>query len=1186
MRERMLAFLMALILLAGLLPTQGVGEADVVVAEPFEEEIGEIEASLGDDVAAETAGDDADVQLSGTEDLLGNAADVIDNEPASQTDAETAFVPGYVRVVGEGAVLLSPEGPWDGGTLPAGRILYASEADESGRLRAWLDTADGVVNGWIDANSVIALDGAETSAFIEAALAVDGVRCFDEDGMLPLQRVDMGDEQTESETENNADAPAQSGLCLSEERLTLTVGGTAILSVADAPEGSVTWTVADWNVATVDSSGLVSAVGEGSTLVTATAPGGESGACEACVNALPASIQFDVQALNIGLGETTAILCRVMNGDGNIYAGDVVYSTSAGKVVAVEQDGTIKGKKTGSATITAAIENGPSCSCKVRVKKAPGKLTAVPGSVALGVGERIQLGYKLPSGTAGAVSYACDGDLLTIDDAGVATANRTGSGKVTLRTYNNKTATVTVNVMEAPETVRFEDSALTLGVGEKRALKAAVNDGASSGLSFTTADEGVAALSGEKLVGRAVGETTVTVETYNGKSDVCAVTVRPAPSSVSLPMKKLVLGVGGSFRLEPSIGDAASAFTYRSSNKKVVRVDVDGTLRAVKTGKASVTVKTYNGKSCKLSVVVKKAPASIAAKPASRSLGVGERFTLGNVLSPAGAHADVTFEAEDEDQDVLDINRETGEITALREGRANVRIQTYNGLTAVCAVSVFAAPASIDVGTTVIDLNKKDTFQLRPVLSNGSCSALSYESADPSVAKVSSGGLITAKKKGRTTITVKTYLPDVFAQAEVIVWEAPSKVWFDPAEAFVNIGETFQLAPKIPEGTRTEYTYRSGNTERASVSADGTVTALSRGKVKLTATTKNGKKASLALTVCDPDYPEKLVLTGETPVLNVGETWQAAWQVLPETADPALSWSSSNENAATVDQQGLITSLGFGYSTITATSAKNSRLSLKLTIAVQTDDFTLVIPARTTDIPGIAENMEKIYAIRDCAIREIDRLNAGGVISNGDAQKRRGYINNIFTSYAFPWMTPKKQLYWNANNSERGAKDFKPGRVYYGLPYISGVGMYRAHTVAKAVAKGGYVDTGNGYYMLKKTNYSSRYYYGCDCSGLVDTAIWGMGNGARSTYRTVDIAQASEYKTVSDYSQMRPGDLICKSRAHVVMFLYYANPEKTKIMIIENGGSEAGSNTVHCCVMNLSKYMKNGYNVRRVASLD
>jgi len=52
-----------------------------------------------------------------------------------------------------------------------------------------------------------------------------------------------------------------------------------------------------------------------------------------------------------------------------------------------------------------------------------------------------------------------------------------------------------------------------------------------------------------------------------------------------------------------------------------------------------------------------------------------------------------------------------------------------------------------------------------------------------------------------------------------------------------------------------------------------------------------------------------------------------------------------------------------------------------------------------------------------------------------------------------------------------------------------------------------------------------------------------------------------------------------------VMFLYYANTEKTKIMIIENGGIEPGTNTVHCMVMNVSWYKSRSYKIRRLKSL-
>jgi hypothetical protein len=51
------------------------------------------------------------------------------------------------------------------------------------------------------------------------------------------------------------------------------------------------------------------------------------------------------------------------------------------------------------------------------------------------------------------------------------------------------------------------------------------------------------------------------------------------------------------------------------------------------------------------------------------------------------------------------------------------------------------------------------------------------------------------------------------------------------------------------------------------------------------------------------------------------------------------------------------------------------------------------------------------------------------------------------------------------------------------------------------------------------------------------------------------------------------------------MFLYWASEDKSRMMIIENGGIEPGTNTVHCIVMDTAYYIAGGYSVRRLASL-
>lgn len=392
------------------------------------------------------------------------------------------------------------------------------------------------------------------------------------------------------------------------------------------------------------------------------------------------------------------------------------------------------------------------------------------------------------------------------------------------------------------------------------------------------------------------------------------------------------------------------------------------------------------------------------------------------------------------------------------------------------------------------------------------------------------------------------------------------------------------MNPVIPAGTMTAFTYTSSDAAVAEVTEEGMVTAVGRGVAKLAVHTHNGKVATMNLTVADPWFPEKVGIQNAPERMQAGTTYQLKISVKPEDAVPELVWTSSDEQVAYVDESDVIHAMNYGYTVLTATSKRNADIKLEIKLTVESGDVVLAIPKRITDVAGIAKNLEMIEAIHACAVRQIGELYLGEVITKADAEKRKSMVDNAFKDYAFPWMTPKLQKYWKAENSEGGVKDFKPNQVYYGLPYISGSGTNRQYNAAKALKEQRFTDSGNGYYMLNQDNLLNGKYCGNDCSCFVDAAIWGTGSG-HSADRTADIAVSSAYRTINNFSAMRTGDLICKGGAHVVMFLYYANADKSKIMIIENGGSEAGTNTVHCIVMNTESYVNKGYKVRRLASL-
>ena len=947
-------------------------------------------------------------------------------------------------------------------------------------------------------------------------------------------------------------------------------------------EGAITLTSSDPAVATVTAEGVVTAVAVGEAVVTATVDGGAYAECFVHVKKAPDKLSFNVKALSIGKGESTgALTVNVGSAEGE-FAGSYTLTSSNAKIVRVDANGALKGLKLGKATVKATSYNGKTASCKVTVVKAPSKVTAAADKKTLGVGEAGQASFTLPKGTASQITFTSDdSDIVAVDPlTGAMKGVAVGKTRVYARAFNGKKGYVTVAVAPAPQTLSF-DGDVKLGVGMELAAQASLDKGAAGEITYAIENKSVATLKSGKLKGVAQGETVLTAKTYNGLMAQCAVKVSAAPASVKLPYKTLNLGVKQALLLEPDVGESASTYTFSTSNKKIVTVDSNGMIKGVKKGSATITVKTYNKKQFKLKVNVLKAPGSLTLSPGSMELGVDETATFTAKL-PKDTAGSVTYASSDPSIAAVDAN--TGAVTGVAPGQAVVTATTHNGKKTAATVIVYSRPEWITLSDSLIELAAEQTYAIGVELSPGSRSPLRFTSKNAAVASVSQEGVVTGVGAGQTSITVSTNAPGVSAEVYVTVKPAPSSVKLETTELTLNVGETAQMTPVIPEGSVTDYTYATSDEAVATVSQDGKVVATGRGSAKLTVETHNGKKATLKLTVLDPWFPDEVKLLNAPDYMKAGETLQLLWATVPEDAVADLAWESSDKSVATVSETGELRAVSHGYATIRAASRRNTAITLEFTLGVETDDVTLVIPARITNTAGIAKNLEKIDALRASAIKQIDLLQKGGVITAADATKRRSMVNNAFKDYAFPWITLNKQKYWKAENSEGGVKDFKTGQVYYGMPYISGATKNRAYNVAKALKENRYYDSGEGYYILNQNNLLNGKYVGNDCSCFVDAAIWGTGS-SHSADRTADIAVSSAYKTVKDYKNLRTGDLICKGAAHVVMFLYYVDAAKTKMMIIENGGIEPGTNTVHCMVMNTKWYTSRGYAVRRLKTL-
>ena len=146
----------------------------------------------------------------------------------------------------------------------------------------------------------------------------------------------------------------------------------------------------------------------------------------------------------------------------------------------------------------------------------------------------------------------------------------------------------------------------------------------------------------------------------------------------------------------------------------------------------------------------------------------------------------------------------------------------------------------------------------------------------------------------------------------------------------LNVGETMQATATVLPADATNKTVKwiSSDNAVATVSNNGLVTAVGPGTTTITVTTTDGTNLSDKKTLTVVRLASSVTLTLPKNQLNVGETMQATAIVLPDDAtNKTVKWTSSNTAVATVSTSGLVTAVGTGSTTITATTTDGTNIS-------------------------------------------------------------------------------------------------------------------------------------------------------------------------------------------------------------------------------------------------------------------
>ncbi len=349
--------------------------------------------------------------------------------------------------------------------------------------------------------------------------------------------------------------------------------------------------------------------------------------------------------------------------------------------------------------------------------------------------------------------------------------------------------------------------------------------------------------------------------------------------------------------------------------------------------------------------------------------------TLTATVQPTNAtNQKVTWKSSNEDVATVGTD---GTVTANAVGTADITVTTADGSkTATCAVTVnpkTVAVAEVKLDKTKLELEEGTTATLMATVTpeDATDKTVTWTSSNDEVATVNNGK-VTAVSEGEATITAKagdqTATCTVTVTAKTVAVESVTitGTGVENKKATMTAGGTLQLtATVLPEGaTEKEVTWSVDETNSGVVTLNDTtgnevtVTAVKAGTATITATAKDGSSASDSITVTvNPVEVASVSITKDGTVtsyetLNKDATLQLTATVEPDNATNSdVTWSSNNTGVATVDKNGLVTAVGGGTATITATAGgKEATCEIKVEIPVQS--VTISAKDGTTTSPA------------------------------------------------------------------------------------------------------------------------------------------------------------------------------------------------------------------------------------------
>lgn len=728
--------------------------------------------------------------------------------------------------------------------------------------------------------------------------------------------------------------PAES-ISLTPE-LTLTVGGSKKLEVefnpTDVTSKALYWSSSNEDVASVSSTGVVVALTPGEATITATTTNGKTAECKVTVNPIKVTmVTVEPAVAEITVGDVLSLSASVDPDDATDQT--IEWSSSDAAVATVDADGNVKAIAPGSVVVTAKSTDGPTAECTITVVAA----TIDVQDIVLDVesmslregGHGVIKAHIYPENASDqSVTWrSSEPEVATVDESGNVTALKQGMTMIEARTANGLSAECMVTVTPAakPATgITLNLSQVELLQWEEVQLIATVTPAESDDeIVWTTTDMIVANVDDYgKVTSFTPGTVTITATTSSGVSASCQVTVVAAPTGINLDRNEVDVIVGGELQLNAEVlpSDAAAhKLTWRSSTPEIATVDMQGKVKGIAPGSATITVRTVNGLEVGCTVNVKTAPTSIALNFTHYDMAEQDRLQLIALVEPTGmTYSDVTWSTSDEQ--VVSVTGD-GWINSISQGTAIITATTVNGLTATCAVTVKGYDVRMNVLSATLYRGEQLPLTVKVTPARGYYASYNWSSSDEGVATVDNDGTVTGVEVGMAYINYYVgssgydYCPVIVIDRNPV--EEGPEITF--SEVAVRPGQSLELGNTVDP----EVTWTSSDESVIKVDDNGNIVAVGEGEATVTATDASGSTSSCSVVVAtQAPIPVMDIFFNGDQTLQEGETLQLMPEIYPyEAYNKSLTYDSSDPEVVAVDEDGVIKALRPGEAVITATTS-------------------------------------------------------------------------------------------------------------------------------------------------------------------------------------------------------------------------------------------------------------------------